>query len=110
MFGHLLILIWLQNTASFFFVFVIVLIWLHVVADARVSRRGAPPCHYRPQLATRKDVDTQTGREVREDESIPELEEDDAVVKQVASEFSAPRSGAHSRRSSARRHQQQLSN
>ena len=50
----------------------------------------------------RKDVDTQAGRE---EESIPELEEDDAVVKQVASEFSAPRSGARSRRSSARRRQ-----
>jgi len=31
---------------------------------------------------------------VREEESIPELEEDDAVVKQVAGEFSAPQSGA----------------
>ena len=75
------------------------------MADARVSRRGAPPCHYRPQPATLKDVDTQAGREVREEESIPELEEDDAVVKQVASEFSAPWSGTRSQRGSARRRQ-----
>ena len=39
-------------------------------------------------------------RSSREEEGIPELEEDDAVVKQVAGEFSAPGSGARSRRSS----------
>ena len=48
-----------------------------------------------PRPAKRKDMDTQAGREVREDESIPELEEDDAVVKQVASEFSAPSGVVH---------------
>ena len=63
-----------------------------------------------PRPAKRKDMDTQAGREVREEESIPELEEDDAVVKQVAGEFSAPWSGARSQRSSARWQQQQLSN
>ncbi|KAF8655320.1 hypothetical protein HU200_061212 [Digitaria exilis] len=43
---------------------------------------------------------SRSSREVREEEGIPELEEDDAVVKQVAGEFSAPGSGARSRRSS----------
>ncbi|KAG8071797.1 hypothetical protein GUJ93_ZPchr0006g42401 [Zizania palustris] len=39
-------------------------------------------------------------REVREGEGIPDLEDDDAVVKEVSSEYSAPGSGARSRRSS----------
>jgi hypothetical protein len=43
---------------------------------------------------------SRSSREVREEEGIPELEDDDAVVKQVAGEFSAPGSGARSRRSS----------
>ncbi|RCV07711.1 hypothetical protein SETIT_1G267500v2 [Setaria italica] len=43
---------------------------------------------------------SRSSREVREEEGIPELEEDDAVVKQVAGEHSAPGSGARSRRSS----------
>ena len=43
---------------------------------------------------------SRSSREVREEEGIPELEEDDAVVKQVAGEFSAPGSAARSRRSS----------
>ncbi|XP_062222500.1 protein ALTERED PHOSPHATE STARVATION RESPONSE 1-like [Phragmites australis] len=43
---------------------------------------------------------SRSSREVRDEEGIPELEEDDVVVKQVASEFSTPGSGARSRRSS----------
>jgi hypothetical protein len=43
---------------------------------------------------------SRTSREMREEEGIPELEEDDAVVKQVAGDHSAPGSGARSRRSS----------
>lgn len=43
---------------------------------------------------------SRSSREVREEEGIPDLEEEDAVVKQVAGEFSAPGSGARSRRSS----------
>ncbi|KAL5208712.1 hypothetical protein ABZP36_033147 [Zizania latifolia] len=43
---------------------------------------------------------SRSSREVREDEGIPDLEEDDAVVKAVSSEYSAPGSGARSRRSS----------
>ncbi|KAK3154869.1 hypothetical protein QOZ80_2BG0196060 [Eleusine coracana subsp. coracana] len=38
--------------------------------------------------------------EVRREEGIPDLEEEDVVVKQVDSEYSAPGSGARSRRSS----------
>ncbi|KAF0934347.1 hypothetical protein E2562_024834 [Oryza meyeriana var. granulata] len=44
---------------------------------------------------------SRSSREVREEEGIPELEEDDAVVKEVSSEYSAHGSGgARSRRSS----------
>ncbi|KAJ1280376.1 hypothetical protein BS78_04G227800 [Paspalum vaginatum] len=44
---------------------------------------------------------SRSSREVREEEGIPDLEEDDAVVKQVAGEYSsAPGSAARSRRSS----------
>ncbi|KAG8059930.1 hypothetical protein GUJ93_ZPchr0002g24511 [Zizania palustris] len=43
---------------------------------------------------------SRSSREVREDEGIPDLEEEDAVVKEVSSEYSAPGSGARSRRSS----------
>lgn len=43
---------------------------------------------------------SRSSREVREEEGIPELEDEDVVVKQVASEYSAPGSGARSRRSS----------
>ncbi|GJN21802.1 hypothetical protein PR202_gb09318 [Eleusine coracana subsp. coracana] len=41
-----------------------------------------------------------TSWEVRREEGIPDLEEEDVVVKQVDSEYSAPGSGARSRRSS----------
>ncbi|KAL6911806.1 hypothetical protein ACP4OV_000611 [Aristida adscensionis] len=43
---------------------------------------------------------SRSSREVREDEGIPELEDDDVVVKQVAGDHSTPGSGARSRRSS----------
>ncbi|TVU27953.1 hypothetical protein EJB05_19458, partial [Eragrostis curvula] len=44
---------------------------------------------------------SRSSREVREEEGIPELEDEDAVVvKQVDSEYSGPGSGARSRRSS----------
>ncbi|KAL5212473.1 hypothetical protein ABZP36_023320 [Zizania latifolia] len=43
---------------------------------------------------------SRSSREVREEEGIPDLEEDDAVVKELSSEYSAPGSGARSRRSS----------
>ncbi|XP_062219866.1 protein ALTERED PHOSPHATE STARVATION RESPONSE 1-like [Phragmites australis] len=43
---------------------------------------------------------SRSSREVREEEGIPELEEDEVVVKQVDSEYSTPGSGARSRRSS----------
>ncbi|KAL6634900.1 hypothetical protein ACP70R_027571 [Stipagrostis hirtigluma subsp. patula] len=43
---------------------------------------------------------SRSSREVREEEGIPELEDEDVVVKQVASEYSTPGSGARSRRSS----------
>uniref|UniRef100_A0A0A9GJG2 DUF632 domain-containing protein n=2 Tax=Arundo donax TaxID=35708 RepID=A0A0A9GJG2_ARUDO len=43
---------------------------------------------------------SRSSREVRDEEGIPELEEDDIVVKQVASEYSTTGSAARSRRSS----------
>ena len=59
--------------------------------DAGGGAGGATSAAYTP---------SRSSREVREEEGIPDLEDDDAVVKQVAGEFSAPGSGARSRRSS----------
>uniref|UniRef100_A0A0D9VJA9 DUF632 domain-containing protein n=1 Tax=Leersia perrieri TaxID=77586 RepID=A0A0D9VJA9_9ORYZ len=60
--------------------------------DAAPGTGATTPAPYTP---------SRSSREVREEEGIPELEEDDAVVKEVSSEYSAHGSGgARSRRSS----------